>query len=77
MKFRFLAISVLALTVLATAVSCEPQEQPIATDSSFVLGTNVVKVGLEGGDLWQKYRIDGPKEGRTASVTSASDWIRI
>lgn len=77
MKFRFLAISALALAVLATAVSCEPQEQPITTDSSFVLGTNVVKVGLEGGDLWQKYRIDGPKEGRTASVTSASDWIRI
>lgn len=77
MKFRFLAISALALAVLATAVSCEPQEQPIATDSSFVLGTNVVKVGLEGGDLWQKYRIEGPKEGRTASVTSASDWIRI
>lgn len=77
MKFRFLAISALALAVLATTVSCEPQEQPITTDSSFVLATNVVKVGLEGGDLWQKYRIDGPKEGRTASVTSSSDWIRI
>ena len=73
-----LAVVTFVVMAAVCSVSCDKNTgAEEVVDSSFVVGTRVLKADKDGGDYWMSYSISGSKEGQVATVESGCDWIVV
>ncbi len=73
-RIYLLAFVLLGALLLSCNKAGEGEE---SYNSTFSLKESILKIGSEGGSVVCDYSISGPREGYTAAVTPAEEWISV